>query len=65
MIGILVLNGLNDNVTELVAVRENFPQTEFSWSVFSRIWTEYGEVCPNAGKYGPEKLRIRTLFMQC
>ena len=21
--------------------------------------------CPNAGKYGTEKLRIRTLFLQC
>ena len=21
--------------------------------------------CPYSGKYGPEKLRIRTLFMQC
>ena len=34
--------------------------------------TEYGEILriswysgPNAGKYGPEKLRIRTLFTQC
>ena len=26
----------------------------------------YGErKSPNAGKYGPEKLRIRTLFTQC
>ena len=29
--------------------------SEFYWSVFS----------PNAGKYGPEKLRIWTLFTQC
>ena len=39
----------------------------FFWSVFSRIWTEYGEILhiaqysvrmqenTNAGKYGPEK----------
>ena len=31
---------------------ENCPFSEFLWSVFS----------PNAGKYGPEKLRIRTRF---
>ena len=29
--------------------------SEFFWSVFS----------PNARKYGPEKLRIRTLFTHC
>ena len=40
--------------------------------VFSRIRTEYGEIRSislNAGKMrekcGPQKLRIRTLFMQC
>ena len=27
-----------------------------------RIWSFFG---PNAGKYGPEKLQIRTLFTQC
>ena len=46
-------------------VREKCPYSEFFWSVFSRIWTEYGEISvfsPNAGKYGPEKLQIRTLF---
>ena len=41
----------------------------FFWSVFSRIRTEYGEILlsvfsPNAGKYGPEKIGIWTLFMQ-
>ena len=30
--------------------------------LFSRIRTEYGEI-ENAGKYGPEKLRVRTLLM--
>ena len=30
--------------------------------LFSRIWTEYGEI-QNAGKYGPEKLRVRALLM--
>ena len=33
------------------------------------ILTEYGEIrsvfSPNAGKYGPKKLQIRTLFTQC
>ena len=38
----------------------------FFWSVFSRIWTEYGEILylsvfsPNAGKYGPEKTYLDT-----
>ena len=32
----------------------------------TRIDAQYLSVlCPNAGKYGPEKLRIRTLFTQC
>ena len=47
------------------SLRENSPYSEFFWSVFSRIWTEYGDLSvfsPNAGQYGPEKLRIRTLF---
>ena len=27
---------------------------------------EYGDLrSPNAGKYGPERLQIRTLFIQC
>ena len=43
-------------------LREKCPYSEFFWSVFSRIRTEYGEILGNAGKYGPEKLRIRTLF---
>ena len=45
--------------------------SEFSQSVFSRIRTKYGEIqvslcvfSVNAGKYGPGKLRIQTLFKQ-
>ena len=38
-----------------VALREKCFYSEFFWSVFSRIWAEYG----------PEKFQIRTLFMQC
>ena len=44
--------------------REKCPYSEFFWSVVSRFWTEYRETpylsdfSPNAGKYGPEKLRI-------
>ena len=30
------------------------------WSVFSRIWNKYEEIL--AGKYGPKKLQIQTLF---
>ena len=45
--------------------REKCPYSEFFWSVFIHIRTDYRDVfSPNAGKYGPEKLRIRTLFTQ-
>ena len=26
------------------SLREQYPSTEFFWSVFSHIWTEYGEI---------------------
>ena len=38
-----------------VAMREKCPYSDFFWSVFCHIWTEYR----------PAKIRIRTLFMQC
>ena len=38
-----------------IPLSEKCPCTEFFWSVFS----------PNAGKNGPEKLQIWTLFRQC
>ena len=50
-----------------ITLREKCPYSEFTWSLFSRIWTEYGDF-PNfsiARKYGPEKLRIQTLFTHC
>ena len=37
----------------------------FFWSVFSRIWTEYGYLSvfsPNAGKYVPEKAPYLDTF---
>ena len=40
-------------------LREKFLYSEFFWSVFSRVRTEYSvslRTHPNAGKYGPEKL---------
>ena len=44
----------------------------FFWSVFSLIWTEYGEISsylsvfsPGAEKYDQKKLRIWTIFTQC
>ena len=44
---------------------EKCPNTEFFWSIFSGIWTEYGDLrSPNTGKYGAEKLRIWTIFTQ-
>ena len=54
--------------SHIPTLREKCPYSEFFWSVISRIWTEYGEIPsirPNAGKCGPKKLRIRTLFTQC
>ena len=38
---------------------EKFPYSEFFWSVFSLIRTEYGKILPKT-----EKLQIRTLFTQ-
>ena len=35
----------------------------FFWSIFSRIWTGYGEIfSPNAGKYRPEKTPYLDTF---
>ena len=46
----------------LLSLREKCPYSEFFWSVFSCIWTEYGEMqSKSLGKYGAEKFRIRTL----
>ena len=39
-------------------LREKCPYLEFFWSYFP----EFGL---NKGSYGPEKLRIQTLFTQC
>ena len=44
-----------------LALREKCPYSEFFWSVFSRIWTEY-EFSPDERRYGPEKLRIQLLI---
>ena len=54
---------------QYVALRKKCPYSEFFWSVFSRIRIEYEEIrsispysVRIAGKYGSEKLRIRTFF---
>ena len=41
--------------TVIFALCGKCPYSEFFWSLFS----------PNVGKYGTEKLEIRTLFTQC
>ena len=47
-----------------ITLREKCPNTEFLLVLF--LNTEFLYVfSPNAGKYGPEKLRIWTLFTQC
>ena len=38
-----------------VVLREKWPNTEFFWSVFSRIWTEYG----NLRRKSPYSVQIR------
>ena len=31
-------------ISKICTLREVYPYLEFLWSVFSRIWTEYGEL---------------------
>ena len=38
------------------------PYSEYFWSVFSRILSVFS---PNAGKYGPEKLRVEESSRHC
>ena len=52
-------------------LREKCPYSKFFWFAFYSIWIESGEIrsiapysVQIAEKYGPEKLQIRTLFMQ-
>ena len=49
---------------------KNVQIRSFFWSVFSRIWTEYGEIwsispysSPNAGKFGLEKTPYLDIFL--
>ena len=61
--------------TQVVSVtRKKCPYSKFLWSLFSWIQTDYGDLLckspyisvfsPNVEKYGTEKLRIRTRFLQ-
>ena len=49
-------------------LHEKCPDTEFLWSVFFCIRTEYGDLrsnsvfSPNTGKYGPEKTSYLNTF---
>ena len=45
-----------------MALRKNCPNTEFFWSVFSRIWTEYGDLRSIQENTDHKKFRIWTLF---
>ena len=51
-----------NQVNHRITLRENCLYSEFFWSVFSCICTEYWCFSPNAGKCGPENLRIQTLL---
>ena len=49
-----------------LSLRDQCPYSEFFWSIFSRIQTSdwiLNVFSQNVGKYSPEKLQIRTLFM--
>ena len=50
-----------------MTLREKCRYSEFFWSVFSAFGlnTEKYIFSLNAGKYGPGKLRIQSLFTQC
>ena len=53
-----------------LTLRGKCPYSNFFWSVFFRIRTEHRYyvslgIQSECGKFGPEKLRIQTLFMQC
>ena len=44
---------------------KSFQIQDFSWSVFSRIWTQYFvslRIQSNCGKYGPEKTSYLDTF---
>ena len=50
---------------EVHTLPEKCPNTEFFWSVFSRIRTEYGEIIVQMRENTDQKkLRIWTLFTQ-
>ena len=62
---LLPLSGSCISTVKSVRIR-SFPVRIFPHPDWKRIDTEYLSVfSPNAGKYGKEKLRIRTLFTQC
>ena len=58
-------------VHKIRLMREKCPYSEFFRPAFSRSQTEYGDTpylsvfSLNTGKYGPEKLRMWTLFAEC
>ena len=73
IINIKLSSPIGINVT--ITLSKKCPYSEFFWSAFSRIFPHshcirrdipYLSVfSPNAEKYGPEKLSIRTLFKHC
>ena len=48
--------------TNKETLREKCPYSEFFWSVFSCIRTEYGKILPKAGKYGPKKQNMDAFY---
>ena len=58
-------------MVDIITLRKKCPYSEFFWSVFYRSRTEYGDLFRKSPysfrmrKKGPEKLQIRTVFVQC
>ena len=54
-------------IVERYSLRKTCPYSAFFWSVFSDIWTEYGDLLFDSavtGKSGSEKTLILVYFRQ-
>ena len=40
----MLASRLFNSIITVFTLRKKFPYSEFFWSVFSRIWTEHGEI---------------------
>ena len=56
---------VNKNVTTIITLIQHCVKRVCIRSFSGTYFPAFGVNIPNAGKYGPEKLRIRTLFTKC